>query len=74
MVEIERADVIRLSGPNATVKTVGRRLLNKTCTQRTALDLQAASLDALECSEICEQYRWHSDEIDVSDERRGVGR
>lgn len=35
VVEIERTDAIRLYGPEATWREVGRRLLDKTCTQRT---------------------------------------
>lgn len=35
LIEIQPADAIRLYGPEATWKEVGRRLLEKTCTQRT---------------------------------------
>lgn len=35
LVEIQWADAIRLCGPDASLKDVGRRLLDKTCTQRT---------------------------------------
>lgn len=34
-VEIQKADAIRLAGPQATWKDVGQRLLDKTCQQRT---------------------------------------
>lgn len=35
-------------------------------------DLDAAVVDSIEQSEIPEQYRWDSDETDVSDSRRGM--
>lgn len=34
-VEIQKADAARLYGPDALWKTVGQRLLDNTCTQRT---------------------------------------
>jgi hypothetical protein len=34
-VEIQKADAIRLAGPQAVWKDVGQRLLDDTCTQRT---------------------------------------
>lgn len=34
-VEIQKADAIRLYGPDATWRDVGQRLLDNTCTQRT---------------------------------------
>jgi hypothetical protein len=34
-VEIQRADAVRLAGPQAIWKDVGQRLLDNTCTQRT---------------------------------------
>lgn len=34
-VEIQKADAVRLYGPDATWKNVGQRLLDNTCTQRT---------------------------------------
>ena len=34
-VEIQKADAVRLSGPAAFWKSVGQRLLDDTCTQRT---------------------------------------
>lgn len=36
LVEIQNADATRLYGPNAAWKEVGQRLLDNTCTQRTA--------------------------------------
>jgi hypothetical protein len=35
IVEIQTADAVRLAGPHAVWKTVGQRLLDDTCTQRT---------------------------------------
>jgi hypothetical protein len=35
IVEIQKADAIRLAGPQAVWKDVGRRLLDDTCQQRT---------------------------------------
>ncbi|WP_247389903.1 hypothetical protein [Bradyrhizobium sp. 143] len=35
IVEIQKVDAIRLYGPDAIWKDVGRRLLDNTCTQRT---------------------------------------
>jgi hypothetical protein len=34
-VEIQKADAVRLAGPQAVWKNVGQRLLDDTCTQRT---------------------------------------
>ncbi|UWU72954.1 hypothetical protein [Bradyrhizobium sp. NC92] len=34
-VEIQKADAVRLYGPDATWRNVGQRLLDNTCTQRT---------------------------------------
>ena len=34
-VEIQKVDAVRLYGPEALWKTVGQRLLDNTCTQRT---------------------------------------
>jgi hypothetical protein len=33
--EIQKADAVRLAGPQAVWKDVGQRLLDNTCTQRT---------------------------------------
>lgn len=35
IIEIQKADALRLYGPAAVWKDVGQRLLNNTCTQRT---------------------------------------
>ena len=34
-IEIQKIDVVRLYGPDATWRDVGQRLLDNTCTQRT---------------------------------------